>query len=186
MKNNGRDVGEMDELSTRALSLQDTERLSEAFRAIGWSKPPAIFQQYLEEEGRGARWTRVAEWDGEAAGYVTIAWEPADPEFASRGIPEIMDLNVLPRFRNRGIGNALLAEAELKVSRRSSRVGIRVGLHPGYGAAQRLYVQRGYVPDGAGVVVNGLAPAEGSEIRLDDEATLRMIKRLPGASDECR
>ena len=169
----------MDELRTRSLSFHDTERLSEAFSAIGWSKPAAVFHRYLEEEGRGARWTRVAEWNGEPAGYVTIAWEPADPEFARRGIPEIMDLNVLPRFRNRGIGSALIGEAELEVSKRSSAVGIRVGLHSGYGAAQRLYVQRGYVPDGAGVVVSGLAPAEGSEIRLDDEATLRMIKRFP-------
>ena len=26
-----------------------------------------------------------------------------------------------------------------------------VGLHPGYGAAQRLYIKQGYVPDGSGV-----------------------------------
>lgn len=172
----------MHDLRTRSLSFQDTERLSETFRAIGWSKPAAVFQQYLEEEARGARWTRVAEWTRELAGYVTIAWKPTDSEFARREIPEIMDLNVLPRFRNRGIGGALLEEAELEVSKRSSVVGIRVGLHSGYGAAQRLYVQRGYVPDGAGVVVGGLIPSEGAVIRLDDEATLRMIKRLPAAS----
>lgn len=174
-------AGELDALSTRPLSSRDAERLSETFRAIGWSKPAAVFQRYLEEETRGARWNRVAEWQGELAGYVTIAWEPGDSEFARRQIPEIMDLNVLPRFRNRGIGGALLDEAELEVSRRSPVVGIRVGLHSGYGAAQRLYVRRGYVPDGAGVVVGGLAPAEGAEIRLGDDATLRMIKPLPAA-----
>ena len=171
----------MVELATRSMSLQDAERLSTAFRAIGWSKPASVFQQYLEDEARGTRWTRVAEWKGEPAGYVTVAWEPGDPEFARRGIPEIMDLNVLPPFRNRGIGSALLGEAELEVSKRSSEVGIRVGLHSGYGAAQRLYVRRGYVPDGAGVVVSGAIPAEGSEIRLDDEATLRLTRRLHGS-----
>ena len=30
-------------------------------------------------------------------------------------------------------------------------VYLGVGLHSGYGSAQRMYVKRGYVPDGSGV-----------------------------------
>ena len=57
-------------------------------------------------------------------------------------------------------------------------VGLGVGLHPGYGNAQRMYVRRGYVPDGAGVVVDGRSVREGSEIKLDDRPMLRMTKQL--------
>lgn len=37
----------------------------------------------------------------------------------------------------------------------SDTVCLGVGLHSGYGAAQRMYVLRGYVPDGSGVWYEG-------------------------------
>ena len=64
------------------------------------------------------------------------------------------------------------------VADRSGVVGLGVGLHAGYGSAQRLYVRRGYVPDGAGVVIDGRSVPEGSEIKLDDSPVLRMTKEL--------
>lgn len=160
------------------MTTDDAKWLSDAFRAIGWSKPAETFQTYVGEEVAGKRWTRVAELRGQMAGYVTVVWDSEDPALRKKGVPEIVDLNVLPEFRNRGIGGALLDEAEMEVSKRSEMVGIRVGLHKGYGAAQRMYVRRGYVPDGSGVSVRGRNPEEGSTIRLDDGATLRMTKRF--------
>lgn len=41
--------------------------------------------------------------------------------------------------------------AEKIVLTRSKIVCIGVGLHAGYGSAQRMYVKRGYIPDGSGV-----------------------------------
>ena len=165
-------------LSTRPLSADDAGPLSDAFRAIGWSKPTSTFRRYCDEEVAGERWTLVAEWDGGLAGYVTLAWAAEDPELRRLGIPEIMDINVLPGFQRRGIGSALLAEAEDEARHRSELVGLRVGLHSGYGPAQRIYVRRGYVPDGAGAVVGGAPVPEGADITLDDDVTLRMIKDL--------
>ena len=162
----------------RPMAAEDAERFSEAFRAIGWSKPVHTFRSYVRQEAAGKRWTRVAEWKSKPAGYVTLLWESEDPDFRKRGVPEIVDLNVLPDYRDRGIGGALLSAAESEATKRCETLGIRVGLHAGYGAAQRIYVQRGYVPDGAGVVVRGQIPEEGSEVRLDDEAVLRMTKPL--------
>ena len=46
----------------------------------------------------------------------------------------------------------------------SDTVCLGVGLHSGYGAAQRMYVLRGYVPDGSGV--------------NDDELNLFLSKKL--------
>jgi hypothetical protein len=38
------------------------------------------------------------------------------------------------------------------VAERSDVVGLGVGLYPDYGTAQRMYVRRGYLPDGRGVI----------------------------------
>lgn len=158
----------------RSLTEEDPHALSAAFAAIEWSKPVQTFEAYLREQERGERWVRVAEIDGEVVGYVTVVWSAPDPVFRKEQIPEIMDLNVLPPYRNQGVGSILMAAAESEVSKRTSRVGLRVGLHAGYGAAQRLYVKRGYVPDGSGAVREGRTVEEGAEVPLDDELTLRM------------
>ena len=165
-------------LRIRSIDAEDAEGLSAAFRAIGWSKPRERFDRYADEAKAGSRWVRVAEWDGSLAGYVTLLWESDDPVLRRDGIPEVKDLNVLPRFRRNGIGNALLDEVEAEARTRSHVLGLRVGLHSGYGAAQRLYAKRGYVPDGSGVWESGAPAEEGALIRMGDDVTVRMIKRM--------
>ena len=69
----------------------------------------------------------------------------------TESIPEIQDLNVRPRIPTaRHRLAALLDEAEQLIGARSPLAGIGFGLYADYGAAQRLYVKRGYVPDGHG------------------------------------
>ena len=158
----------------RPLRRDDATPLAEAFAAIGWHKPAETFLRYVAEEEAGARSCWVAEEFGDLAGYVTVRW-PAP------GITEpaaIEDLNVLPSFRNRGVGTALLDQAEASVARRADVVQIAVGLHGGYGAAQRLYVQRGYVPDGRGASIAGRPVAEGAAVALDDALVITMRKAL--------
>ena len=59
-----------------------------------------------------------------------------------------------------------------------SGAGIAFGLYADYGAAQRLYIKRGYVPDGRGLHY-GVTPARpGQCYRLDDELVLYLLKRL--------
>jgi GNAT superfamily N-acetyltransferase len=138
------------------------------------------FQRYMAEAQTGIRSVHVAVCDGEVAGYVTLLWEAEDPAFRELKVPEISDLRVNGRFRCKGIGSALLDRVEAEAASRSTRIGLNVGLHSGYGAAQRIYVRRGYVPDGAGIVVEGKVVPEGATIRLDDDpiVTLRMTKEL--------
>lgn len=165
-------------MKLRPLQSSDAHSFEAAFRAIGWSKPAALFERYLGEQADGQRWVRVAVVAGEVAGYVTVLWESGDPELKRRGIPEIVDLNVLPDHREQGIGNALMDAGEAEVAGRAPRVGLRVGLHSGYGAAQRLYVARGYEPDGRGTSRGGEVVAEGAMVPLDDETTLTLILEL--------
>jgi len=163
-------------IQIRSLSECDPPAISAAFQGIGWGKPVAQYERYLAEQEAGSRLCLVATVDGQFAGYVTVNW--------SLEVPEIQDLNVLPGFRKRGIGTQLLDAAEAEVARRSDVVDIGVGLHPGYNAAQRLYVKRGYIPDGRGVTYRGRYVQEGMQVVLDDDLVLHLTKRLipPGAT----
>ena len=66
----------------------------------------------------------VAVAGAEIRGYGTVCWEPDYPPFVAAGIPEIQDLNVLPRFRRRGIASAMLDHAEAMAAERSATVAI--------------------------------------------------------------
>ncbi|WP_274365632.1 hypothetical protein [Paenibacillus thermotolerans] len=62
---------------------------------------------------------------------------------------------------------------------KSDVVGIGVGLFESYGAAQRMYAKRGYVPDGRGVMYREQPVAPGSEVCVDDDLNLYMVKMSP-------
>jgi GNAT superfamily N-acetyltransferase len=160
----------------RAMSDSDPEVISTAFTAIGWDKPTALYRHYLAQQEEGRRLAWVAEWQGEFAGYVTLLWTSAYGPFADRQIPEVSDLNVLPKHRRRGIGNALLDAAESAASARSPVVGIGVGLYVDYGAAQRIYARRGYLPDGRGIMYRNQPVEWGAVVRVDDDATLMLTR----------
>lgn len=153
--------------------------LSTAFRA--WPKPASLFEQYARRAAAGEIVVLVARTWPAVAGYCLVEWRSPYPPFAAVETPEIVDLNVLPDRRGHGVGGALLEEAERVVASRSDRAGIRVGLYADYGRAQQLYVRRGYVPDGAGVTIDGVAPRPGSTIVLDDEPVLALTRRLTDA-----
>ncbi|HJQ28955.1 MAG TPA: hypothetical protein VJ827_06415 [Rubrobacter sp.] len=51
---------------------------------------------------------------------------------------------------------------------------------PDYGAAQRLYVLRGYVPDGMGLALDGRPVRRGDRITIDDRLVLYMTRVLDG------
>lgn len=56
--------------------------------------------------------------------------------------------------------------------------GIGVGMTPDYGAAQILYVKRGYIPDGRGLTKDGLPLVYGGQVTIDDSLTLYFLKSL--------
>ena len=60
----------------------------------------------------------------------------------------------------------------------SDTVCLGVGLHSGYGAAQRMYVLRGYVPDGSGVWYEGCVWDQYAPCVNDDELNLFLSKKL--------
>ena len=128
---------------------------------MGWSKPEGYFENCYQEQQDSEIVLLVAQIDGQHCGHVKVVWNPDYPYFCDNKIPEIQDLNVLPEYRRRGVGLRLMDKAEAIVAKTSNVVGIGVGLHPGYNAAQRMYVLRGYVPDGQGVSYNDVYVREG-------------------------
>jgi GNAT superfamily N-acetyltransferase len=162
----------------RLMQAEDVAPIVAAFQAIGWNKPAAQYERYLGEQQRGQRTALLALADASFAGYLTICWSPDYPPFRSQGIPEIQDFNVLPQLRRRGIGGRLMDAAERRVKQRTTIVGIGVGLYADYGAAQRLYVRRGFIPDGRGVMYRGQPVAPGQSIPVDDELALYFTKQL--------
>ena len=166
-------------MEIRLLEERDVQPIVSAFREIGWSnKRPAQYQRYLSEQDQGRRTVLVALVGGEFAGYLTIDWIPVYPPFRQGGIPEITDFNVLPPLRRRGIGTRLMDEAERRIAERSPVAGIGSGLTPDYGAAQRMYVMRGYVPDGMGMRSNDRYVKHGDRVTVDDGLVLYLTKRL--------
>ncbi len=166
------------QLQIRLLQAADIEIIAAAFYAIGWHKPASQYRQYLAEQEAGTRVVLIATVDNHFAGYVTILWETDYPPFQTEHIPEVADFNVLPSYRRQKIGTRLMDEAERRIGERSAVAGIGVGLYPDYGAAQRMYVLRGYVPDGRGVWYDGRQVAPGEAVPVDDSLALYFTKQL--------
>jgi GNAT superfamily N-acetyltransferase len=167
-------------LTIREMTHEDPPTIAEAYCAQGWSKPRELHEKYYREQIEGARTVLVAELDGMFVGYLTIVWESHYPPFRDAGIPEIVDFSVLMGYQRKGIGTALMDEAERRISERSSIVGIGVGLSAGYGAAQIMYAKRGYIPDGRGVQYDGKQLKFGDKTTVDHSLTMCFTKDLRG------
>lgn len=160
------------------LSEETTEALIGAFCPPNGNKSIDQYPRYLDEQERGLIVCLVARLGVEVAGYLKVVWEPTYPPYRDNAIPEIQDLNVLEQFRRRGIASRLLDRAEEEIATRSDVAGIGVGLHSGYNAAQRLYVLRGYVPDGLGVTYENRPVHDREVVTFDDELVLHFTKQL--------
>lgn len=76
-------------------------------------------------------------------------------------------------------GVNMVSKYKLFVTRRKSNiVDIGVGLYPDYGSAQRLYIKRGYMPDGHGATYNYEYVTPGKEYPVDDDLALWFTKKL--------
>ena len=165
-------------LQIRLLEADDIEPIASAFAQIGWNKPAAQYRDYLAEQEAGVRVVLVATVETRFAGYVTIVWASHHPPFHAEGIPEVVDFNVLPHYRRQKIGTRLMDEAERRIGERSALAGIGVGLYPDYGAAQRMYVLRGYIPTGSGLWYDAHQVQYGETPCLDDSLALFFTKQL--------
>ena len=134
--------------SIRKMQESDIKDLSRGFISQGWPSREEILTRYFKEQEGGEREVLIADLTSAVAGYITILPDAKQGPFAGMA-PELSDFNVFESFQNQGIGNLLMEEAENRVKIFSDKVTLGVGLHSGYGPAQRLYIKRGYIQDGS-------------------------------------
>ena len=162
----------------RDLRLEDARIITDAEVAQGWDQTIDKYMLRLRDQAAGRAIALAAEYRGEVAGYINVYPNSRWGAFGGLGLSEIVDFGVLEKFRRRGVGGKLMDAAEAIAGRFSDTVYLGVGLHSGYGAAQRMYIKRGYVPDGSGVWYRDAVCPPYGECRNDDELVLYLSKKL--------
>ena len=165
-------------ITVRDLVFADAQMITDGEIAQGWHQSVEKYLVRLEHQSQGTCISLVAEYDGAVAGYINVYLKAKSGPFAPLELPEIVDFGVLEKFRKKGIGTKLMDTAEEIAARYADTVCLGVGLHSGYGSAQRMYVKRGYIPDGTGVWYRkNMCPPYG-ECCNDDHLVLYLSKKL--------
>ena len=144
----------------------------------GWNATVDKYEMRLQHQAEGKSVSLVAEYQGNVAGYINVYPNSEWDAFANQGYSEIVDFGVLEKYRRHGIGSKLMDVAEQIAEEYSDIVYLAVGLHSGYGSAQRMYVKRGYIPDGTGVWYGDKVCEPYADCRNDDDLVLNMSKKL--------
>lgn len=166
-------------MEIKTITEIDIDQVINDFKGNYLSERKEILEKYKQEQIKNKRHTIFVFIDGKCAGYSTLYYKPKMEFFAENNIPEIMDLNIMPNFRNKGLGATLIKELEKHaVEKDFEKIGIGVGLYPDYGQAQRLYVKLGYIPTGEGIFYDGKQVKYGESIINNDSLTLYFTKKL--------
>lgn len=169
---------EDDELLIRNLEPKDVQVITDEEIAQGWDATVDKYEMRLKDSAQGKAISLVAEYHGKAAGYINVYLNSEWGAFGGKGLPEIVDFGVLEKYRKRGIGSKLMDTAEKLAREHADTVYLGVGLHSGYGSAQRMYVKRGYIPDGSGVWYGDSVCRPYSDCCNDDDLVLYFSKKL--------
>ena len=166
-------------LTIRNMEEADARIFTDGEIAQGWQANISKYLTRLSDQAEGKCVALTAVYEGHPAGYINVYRTGLGGAFRGEDLPEIVDFGVLEKYRRRGIGSRLMDAAEQIAGQYADTVWLGVGLHSGYGSAQRMYVKRGYVPDGTGVWYQGKPCAQyDTEIANDDDLQLFFSKRL--------
>lgn len=161
------------------MTAQDLEPIVTGY-CPSWTTPDQLqakWQSYFHEQQEGIRTVGILRRGEELLGYGSLLLKSKYPHFA--GIPEIHDVWIYEKHRKQGHGRRLIGWLEALARQKGYKeIGIGVGLYADYGAAQKLYVQLGYIPDGHGVTYNYKPATPGTSYPLDDELVLWLKKTL--------
>ncbi|MCM1988516.1 GNAT family N-acetyltransferase [Oceanirhabdus seepicola] len=167
-----------DSLFIRSIIESDIEDFVAGFKEQNWHKSYELFNNYYNQKLNNEIEVIVAEIEGHVVGYVTLFPNTKVGPFSDKNIPEIVDFNVLIKYQRRGVGSKIMDVTEALAKESCDYVSLSVGLHSGYGTAQRMYVKRGYVPDGTGVWYKGKQLEPYTQCENNDDLTLYFLKYL--------
>ncbi len=167
------------DLLIRSMEEADARIFTDEYTAQGWHPDIATYHMRLKDQEEGRCFALTAEYRGHPAGSVYVYLAPHDGPFKEKGWPEIHDFSVLEKYQRKGIGNRLMDAAEKIAGQYADTVCLGVGLCREFGSAQRMYVKRGYIPDGSGVWYQGRQCVQYETVcTIDDDLILFLSKKL--------
>ncbi len=162
----------------RDMVQSDAQIITREEIAQGWNQTVEKYEMRLRHQAEGKNIALVAEYREAIAGYINLYPNSGNGPFAGQGYPEIVDFGVPEKYRKNGVGTKLMDIVEQIAADYSDTVYLSVGLHGGYGSAQRMYVKRGYLPDGSGVWYHDEICPQYANCRNDDGLVLYLSKAL--------
>jgi ribosomal protein S18 acetylase RimI-like enzyme len=166
-------------IELRPLRPDDLPRIAATRGGAAWKGSDQRWNRYLVQQNQGLREVLLADTGEAIVAYGSLAWVSQNPSFRKAGIPEIQDLVVAEAYRNGGLGTRMTRALEERARAAGHlRLGIGVGLYRDYGAAQRLYSRLGYVLDGTGVSYKNASVAPGSQVMVDDDLVIWMLREF--------
>ncbi len=170
---------EDEELIIRKMEETDDKAFYEELTAQGWHPQTGDWLKRIKDEADGKCITLTAVYKGQTAGYVYVYREAKEGPFKEKGWPIIVDFNVLKKYQRKGIGNRLMDAAEKLAAGYADTVCLGVGVCDSYGSAQRMYIKRGYIPDGSGVWYQDKQCVQYETVcTVDDDLILYLYKNL--------
>ena len=167
----------------RPMNAPDIDRVAHLY--LPWStmkKTTDKWQKYYEEQQQNIRTVAVVEKNEQILGYGSLLRQSEYPHFSN--MPEISDVWIYEQHRRQGFGKRLLLWLEALARREGcAQVGIGVGLYKDYGAAQQLYFQLGYKPDGRGITYKHASVVPGESYPVDDDLIFWLTKSLSPLSE---
>ena len=162
----------------RSMVHEDAKIWYDTYVSYDWHPQMETYENYFKDQEEGKRLVFVPEYEGKAAGICTLLLKPEEGPFAGNGWPEINDLCIFFHLHKRGLGNKVLDVVEAEAAKISDHEFLAVRVHSGYGPAQRIYVKRGYIPDGSGVWYQGKQLEQYAPCVNDDDLLLFLSKEL--------
>ncbi len=167
------------DLEIRNMEEADDRIFYEEYTAQGWHPEIGDCLMRLKDQAEGKCVALTAVYQGHPAGSVYVYLTAHEGPFKGKGVPEIFDFNVLQKYQRKGIGNKLMEVAEQIAGQYADTVCLGVGLCDAYGSAQRMYVKRGYIPDGSGVWYQDKQCVQYETVcTIDDDLVLFLSKKL--------
>ena len=166
-------------LIIRNMDITDAQVFTDEFTLQGWHPDIKGYFSRLKDQSENKCVALTAVYEGCPAGYVYVYRSADEGPFKDKNWPIIVDFNVLKKYQRKGIGNLLMDAAEKIAGQYADTVCLGVGLCDSYGTAQRMYVKRGYIPDGSGVWYQGRQCVQyETACTVDDDLILFFYKVL--------
>ena len=168
-----------EELVIRDMEEADAQIFNDEYTAQGWHPDVDYYLMRIREAAEGKCVALMAVYQGCPAGSLYLYFDVKAGPFKGKGWPLIVDFGVLQKYQRKGVGARLMDAAEQIAARHADAVCLGVGLCREYGAAQRIYARRGYIPDGSGVWYRDQPCVQYETVcTVDDDLVLYLSKDL--------